>query len=358
LFLSREEKLEAKGLDNLINKESGLKGLSGLSSDMREVMEAAKKGDMKALLAVQVFCYRIKKYIGAYFAALGGVDVLVFTGGIGQGSVEVRARVCQGLQHMGIILNEERNRSPEPSADGISRVSGDESKVPVLVVPTDEELMIARETVRALQFCEAKERIRKQDRIPIPVATVGKYARLSANDRDFLFGPDYGLRPRFKLSQPGEFLAEECVTLVGRKNTIATVPILLPMAAESEISLSQQEEFILGIDAPVRISGDIDGTPGITLEGPMGRVTIDRGVIQHRRHLHIAPEDALKLDLKHHDLVSMEIQGKASARLDDVVVEIAPGANLELHIDDFEAQSLDISAESIAFIDGVYERKF
>ena len=107
----RTEGLGADQLDQLINKESGLMGLSGISSDMREIERAAEQGHHRALLAVKTFCYRVRKYIGAYLAAMGGIDALIFTGGIGQGSAGMRSLACQGLDCMGITIDEAKNHA-------------------------------------------------------------------------------------------------------------------------------------------------------------------------------------------------------------------------------------------------------
>ncbi len=152
LHLERTEGLDAAQLDALLNERSGLLGLSGISSDMREVEAAAAAGDRRALLAVQAFGYRVRKYIGAYVAALGGIDVLVFTGGIGQGSAGVRSLATQGLGCMGIQLDAPRNLEAR-GFDRICLISTDDSPAAVLVVPTNEEQRIARETLRALAGC-------------------------------------------------------------------------------------------------------------------------------------------------------------------------------------------------------------
>ena len=136
-FLEREEKLSASKSEELLNKKSGLLGLSGVSSDMREILRAADQGNQRALIALKAYCYRIRKYIGAYVASMGGVDAVIFTGGVGQGSAVVRALALQGLECMGIMLDGKRNQ--DAPGDEISRISTDDSKVTVLVVATDEE---------------------------------------------------------------------------------------------------------------------------------------------------------------------------------------------------------------------------
>ena len=146
-FLERTEGLTGPQVDELINTKSGLLGLSGISSDMREILKAADAGEPRALIALQAYCYRVRKYIGAYVAAMGGLDAVVFTGGVGQGSARVRAMALQGLDCMGIQLDDQRNRDAR-GFEEVCRVSADDSKVTVLVVPTDEELMMAREALR------------------------------------------------------------------------------------------------------------------------------------------------------------------------------------------------------------------
>ncbi len=145
-YLARQMNLSIDEIDTLLNKESGLKGICGVN-DMRTIMQFADKGDERALLALEIFCYRIKKYIGAYSASLGGADAVVFTGGIGENSAFIRAKVCEGLEYMGIeIASEEYRRQ-----DGIVTLHSRDSRVNVLAIPTDEELEIALQTQQLLQ---------------------------------------------------------------------------------------------------------------------------------------------------------------------------------------------------------------
>ena len=143
----REEGLDTDQIDNLINKKSGLLGVSGISNDMREVEEAASAGHKRARLAYDMFIYRLRKYIGAYAAAMGGVDALVFTAGIGENSASVRSAACSGLGFLGVAIDEEKNRSQEREKD----IALPEAKVRVLVIPTNEELVIARDTAEIVQ---------------------------------------------------------------------------------------------------------------------------------------------------------------------------------------------------------------
>jgi acetate kinase len=134
-------------IESMLNKESGLKGICGVN-DMRDVLQAAESGDDLAELAIDIYTYRIKKYIGAYFAVLGCVDALVFTAGIGENAPPVRVRSCQGLENLGIVIDPVRN---DRRADEAFEVQADSSSVKVLVVPTDEELEIAEQTVECLK---------------------------------------------------------------------------------------------------------------------------------------------------------------------------------------------------------------
>jgi acetate kinase len=146
-YLHREAGLPVDDIDDLLNKRSGMLGLAG-ANDMREVERRAAAGDRAAAEALDVYCYRIRKYVGAYAAALGRLDALVFTAGVGENSARVRAGVCQGLEGLGIVLDRDRNRarSSEPRT-----VSADGSAVAVLVVPIDEELEIAEQTLAVVR---------------------------------------------------------------------------------------------------------------------------------------------------------------------------------------------------------------
>ena len=142
-YLMTTEGLSERDVDRVMNKESGLLGLSEKGSDMREILQGMKDGDEKCTVAFKVFCYRIRKYIGAYAAVLGGVDAIVFTGGIGENSGVVRKEICAGLEFLGVILDDEKNGSNE--------FSSSKGETAVLVIPTNEELAIARSTIAVLK---------------------------------------------------------------------------------------------------------------------------------------------------------------------------------------------------------------
>lgn len=146
LFLQNALDESPQAVEKALNKESGLKGLCG-SNDLREVLARDQAGEEQAHLALEIYCYRIKKYIGAYFAALGGLDALVFTGGVGENAGAVRSRICEGLEQLGVAIDPELNNR---SLDFIQEIGRSNQPVRILAVRTNEELQIARETMAAL----------------------------------------------------------------------------------------------------------------------------------------------------------------------------------------------------------------
>jgi acetate kinase len=152
--IMEKEGYSYKEIDNILNKKSGVLGISGISSDFRDLEEAAEKGNQRAKLALDIYVYRIKKYIGAYYAILGGLDALVFTAGIGERSPIIRKMVCDGLEHLGIKIDLKLNECKGEER----KISSSDSKVEVWVVPTNEELMIARETLRVLNKLKSVRR--------------------------------------------------------------------------------------------------------------------------------------------------------------------------------------------------------
>lgn len=146
-FISAKEGLSIHEVEMLLNKQSGLLGISGLTNDMRELIaEAEESGDRRARLAIEIFCYRACKYIGSYLAAINGADAIIFTGGIGENSPQIRQKICENLSWMGIRLDNQRNETSK----GEAFISEDSSPVQIWVIPTNEELLIARDTVRLI----------------------------------------------------------------------------------------------------------------------------------------------------------------------------------------------------------------
>ena len=153
-YVAAKEGLSSSELDSMLNKQSGLLGVSGLTADMRELLdEEAENGDRRARLAIDLFCYRVRKYIGSYLAAMNGADAIVFTGGIGANSARIRARICADMQWLGLELDEARNDGVSGQEANVSRAG---SRVATWVIPTDEELLIARDTWRVVTGADVR----------------------------------------------------------------------------------------------------------------------------------------------------------------------------------------------------------
>jgi acetate kinase len=351
-YLQREEGLTGAEIDQLLNKKSGLLGISGISGDMREIEQAAAKGNVRALIALKAFSYRVRKYIGSYLAAMGGMDVLIFTGGIGQGSAGARSLALQGLQCMGIKLDDKRNRDANGFAE-VCRISTDDSPVTVLIVPTDEERMIARETLRALSRSYLKDIVKAQKNDPFLLEVSAHHIHLSQEHVEALFGKGHQLTFHSELSQPGQFASKEILTLVGPKGKIERIRVLGPTRKETQIEIAMTEQFRLGIHPPIRESGDLKGTPGCTLEGPKGSVQIEKGVICAERHIHMTPEDALRYGLKDKSVVRVRVKGQRELIFGDVLVRVNPNYKLAMHIDTDEANAANLKTGDLVYIDRI-----
>jgi acetate kinase len=350
-FLERENNLTASKSEELLNKKSGLLGLSGVSSDMREVLRAADQGHQRALIALKAYCYRVRKYIGAYVAAMGGLDTIIFTGGVGQGSAVVRALALQGLECMGIQLDDERNRNA-PSGQ-ITQISSDDSKVTVLVVPTDEERMMAREALRALSRSYITRVLEAQKQQPFLVEISAHHIHLTQEHVEALFGKGHQLTKHADLSQPGQYACKEQLTIVGPKGRVERVRILGPARKYTQVEIAMTEQFKLGIHPPIRESGDIADTPGCTLESPSGAVQIDRGVICALRHVHMSPEDALRYGVRDKSFVRVRIAGDRELIFGDVLVRVDPSFKLAMHIDTDEGNAANVKTGEKGYIDAI-----
>jgi len=358
LHLMRHAGLSCNEIDAILNKESGLKGLSGKSNDMREVLEAAEGGDMRCKMAISVFCYRVKKYIGAYIAALGGLDVLIFTGGIGENSPEIRARICQGMEVFGIAVTDDINRRTVAMRGQVVDISDTSAKIRILVVPADEERMIARETIHALGRSLAVTEMERLRSKAIPLSVSAHHVHLCQEDFEALFGPGRSLTPRSELSQPGQFAAAETVNLIGPKGRVEKVRILGPLRKESQVEIARTEQFRLGIDAPIRDSGDIEGTPGVIMEGEAGQVVLEKGVICAKRHIHMAPEEALSLGLQDKDVVMVKVKGVRELIFGDVLIRVNPSYRMDMHLDTDEANAAQISPGTVGYIEAIQHRNY
>jgi acetate kinase len=351
-FLERNEKLTVPQIDELLNKKSGLLGLSGISSDMREILKGADDGNRRALLALKAFCYRVRKYMGAYVASLGGLDAIVFTGGIGQGSSVVRALALQGLDCMGVKLDDQRN-DEACGSDTVCRISADDSRVTVLVIPADEERMMAREALRTLSRSYITRVLEAQKQDPFLVEISAHHIHLTQEHVEALFGKGHQLTKHADLSQPGQYACKEQLTIVGPKGRIERVRILGPARKYSQVEIAMTEQFKLGIHPPIRESGDIADTPGCTLESPSGSVQIDRGVICALRHIHMNPEDALRYGVRDKSFVRVRIAGDRELIFGDVLVRVDPSFKLAMHIDTDEGNAANVKTGAQGYIDGI-----
>jgi acetate kinase len=355
IHLMRTEHKGPDELEKLINNQSGFLGMSGISNDMREIEKAALQGHHRALLSYKTFCYQVRKYIGAYVAAMQGLDVVIFTGGIGQGSAGIRSLACQGLRYMGIEIDEKKNQGID-GFSGIHDISLDTSPVRVLVVPTDEERMIARETIRTISTGYITDIIRTQKNTPVPVEVSAHHVHLSAQHVEEIFGLGHTLTPAHELSQPGQFACKETVNLVGPKGRVERVRVLGPTRRETQVEIAMTEQFKLGIHPPIRESGDLENTPGITIEGTAGTATLSKGVICALRHIHMSTEDALKFGLRDKCKVRVRVEGERELVFGDVLIRVDPHFRLFMHIDTDEANAANIVTGAIGHIEAVQTR--
>lgn len=343
LHLMRTEGLSAEELDHLLNKESGLKGISGISNDLREIELAAEQGDDHARCSIAVFAHRVRKYIGAYAATMGGLDAIVVTGGIGENSASMRRRIFQRLGFLGVVLDDDLNQDAHLSESApVIEINESVSSVKILVAKTDEELMIAQQTCAI-----ALDSVEVANPGPIPIAVSARHIHLDKETFAALFGESASLTPYKDLSQPGQFAAEEKVNLIGPRNRIEGVRILGPLRSKNQIEVSRTDEFVLGVDAPVRDSGSVKDSAPIILEGPLGTVHLQEGLICARRHIHMHPDDAKRYGVKHNDQVEVAINGGPRDLIfGNVLIRVSPAYKLEMHIDTDEANAAELSKDN------------
>lgn len=342
LALLRNEVEDVGALDRLLNSQSGLKGLSGISNDLRELETHAAQGDDRARLAIAVFAHQAKKYIGAYAVAMGGVDAIVLTGGIGENSASMRQRILQRLDFLGLSVDENFNQDAKVTQDNkVAAIHNSSSRIKALVVKTNEELMIAR---------QAKALTAQQQPVnpgPIPIAVSARHIHLDKETFATLFGADTQPTPYKDLSQPKQYACEEMVSLIGPRGRIDRVRLLGPLRSRNQVEISRTDEYQLGVDAPVRDSGKVADSAPITLEGPLGSVHLSEGLICARRHIHMHTDDAKRFGVKNRDEVEVAITGGPRDLIfSDVLVRVSPGYRLEIHIDTDEANAAELNSDT------------
>lgn len=173
----------------------------------------------------------------------------------------------------------------------------------------------------------------------LPVGVSGRHVHVSAEALARLFGPGYELRVRRDLTQPGQYAAEETVTIVGPKRALENVRILGPARSLTQVEVSRSDGFMLGVHPPVRLSGDVTGTPGITIVGPRGEIHIDQGVIVAARHIHMTPDDAAAFGVKDGEMVRVRAESERPITFEDVVIRVREDFALDFHIDTDEGNA-------------------
>lgn len=339
-FLARECGLDAAAVEQHLLHDSGLKALAG-TQDMRDIEARTASGDLDAQLALRLYAYRVRKYIGAYAATLGGIDALIFTGGIGEHSADMRRRICAGFDFLGLRIDEDRNRAVTLPGFAAPEIQTIDSRVRVLVTQTQEQYMIAREVQHLLS-----EGMRAEaEHVRIPVAVSARHAHLSRAALDALFGKGHELTFERTLGQSEGWAARETVEVIGPAGHFPRVRVLGPLRAKTQVEVSRTDTFTLGLDAPLRDSGHLDGTPRVMLRGPAGDVETD-GLIVAARHVHMSPGDARTLGLHDGDYVDINVDGERPVAFARTLVRIKDGFTTEMHIDTDEANAAGIRYRS------------
>ena len=187
------------------------------------------------------------------------------------------------------------------------------------------------------------DRIQNELDSSFEVEASGRHVHLSRKELDALFGTGYELTKAKDLSQPGQYASKERLTVVGPKGAFHNVVILGPVRKESQVEISLTDCLQLGVKAPIRESGDIEGTPGIVLVNGDKSVSLDKGLIVAKRHVHMTPEDAEKMGVKNHDIVKVKVEGARPLIFDDVVIRVSPKFATYMHIDYDEANACGFS---------------
>lgn len=337
-YLARELGLSVEEIERQLYADSGLKALAG-SHDLREVEQKAASGDADAQLAINVYAYRVRKYIGAYAAAMGGVDVIAFTGGIGENSASMRRRVCDKFEFLGLHLDDDKNQAVKLKGFEAPQVQSFDSRIKVIIMQTCEQLMIAQEVKYLLMQRENSE----PKKWHIPVAVSARHVHLSQEVVEALFGKGHQLTKMRDLTQTEGWVAEETVEVIGSKGSFKTVRVLGPTRKHTQIEVSKTDTFTLSVEAPVRPSGKLEGTPRIKLRGTAGEIETN-GLIIAARHIHMSPDDARKMGLKDGDYVDVKLgDSDRSVSFANTLIRVKESYVTEMHIDTDEANAAGIA---------------
>jgi acetate kinase len=354
-FLARELGIDAIEIERQLYSDSGLKGLTG-SADLRDVELLSSEGNSAAQLALNVYAYRVRKYIGAYAAAMGGVDVLVFTGGVGENSAAMRHRICTQFEYLGMSLATDKNHDLKLIGFEAPQIQSTESRVQILVTQTCEQWMISQEVKALLQNEAISDKPGQQEMITpavsrlqqqrIPIAVSARHIHPSQSLVEQLFGKGYQLTKSRNLNQPEGWAANETVELIGPSGSFKKVRILGPTRARTQIEVSTTDTYTLGLQAPIRDSGKLDGTPTLSVRGPAGEAITD-GLIIAARHIHMSPADAKAMSLIDGDYVDMQLGDEnRSVTFKNILIRAKKGYVTEMHIDTDEANAAGIRFQS------------
>ena len=354
-FLARELGLDAIEIERQLYSDSGLKGLTG-SADLRDVELLSSEGNSAAQLALNVYAYRVRKYIGAYAAAMGGVDVLVFTGGVGENSAAMRHRICTQFEYLGMSLATDKNHDLKLIGFEAPQIQSTESRVQILVTQTCEQWMISQEVKALLQNEAISDKPGQQEMITpavsrlqqqrIPIAVSARHIHPSQSLVEQLFGKGYQLTKSRNLYQPEGWAANETVELIGPSGSFKKVRILGPTRARTQIEVSTTDTYTLGLQAPIRDSGKLDGTPTLSVRGPAGEAITD-GLIIAARHIHMSPADAKAMSLIDGDYVDIQLGDEnRSVTFKNILIRAKKGYVTEMHIDTDEANAAGIRFQS------------
>lgn len=203
---------------------------------------------------------------------------------------------------------------------------------------TEEKVveLIVREVMAKIKSTQGEKKL-------VPINISARHIHLSQSDVEALFGAGYQLTKMKDLQQPGQYAANETVKVIGPKGTFPKVRILGPARGDTQLEVSLTDARTIGVAAPVRMSGKVEGTPGVTLEGPAGSVTTEKGVIVAARHIHMTPADAEKYSLKDGQIVRVRTTGTRPATFDDVIVRVNANFSLEMHVDTDEGNAAGIA---------------
>lgn len=234
--------------------------------------------------------------------------------------------------HEGGLPREEEGGEPVLSADELERV----------ITAALERGIWTKDDIEGLFGREGHS----ADPDVVPVGVSGRHIHLSQGDLERLFGTGHQLTPVKDLSQPGQFAAKECVTLAGPKGVIQKVRVLGPVRPQTQVEILAGDTFKLGVPQAIRLSGHLEGTPGVTVVGPEGSVVLDEGVIVAARHIHMNPAQAAERGFHDGQVVSLKIDGERGGLLDNVIVRVTEGGNLDCHIDTEEANAFHVKCGS------------